>query len=145
MYVLTGATGGLGSQVLHHLLKLVHVHQIVVSLHNTSSTTADHISSLGVIVRRGDCNDPESLKSAFAGGTKLLIVSFPSIDDLERYYHHKTAIDIAMEVGIKHICYTSVAFSSDSVTAVIERASPDRDISQVKRHQIHHYTGGNIL
>lgn len=120
MYVLTGATGGLGSEVLHYLLKLVPADQIVVSLYNTSSAASDHISSLGVTVRRGDYSDSESLKSAFAGGTKLLIVSFPSINDLERYYHHKTAIDVAMEVGIKHIYYTSLAFSGDSVTAVMK-------------------------
>ena len=120
MYVLTGATGGLGSQVLESLLKLIPSNQIVVSLYNTSSTASAHLSSLGVTVRHGDYDDPESLRSAFTGGSKLLIVSFPSINDLERFNHHKTAIDAAIEAGVKHIYYTSLAFSSDSVTAVMK-------------------------
>jgi uncharacterized protein YbjT (DUF2867 family) len=120
MYVLTGATGGLGSQVLHFLLKLVPSDQIIVSMYNTSSAASAHLSSLGVTVRRGDYNDPDSLNSAFAGGTKLLIVSSPSISDLERFHHHKAAIDAAVDVGIKHIYYTSLAFASDSVTAVMK-------------------------
>ena len=120
MYVLTGATGGLGSQVLQFLLKLVPSDQIIVSMYNTSSAASAHLSSLGVTVRGGDYNDPKSLNSAFAGGTKLLIVSSPSISDLERFHHHKTAIDAAVDVGIKHIYYTSLAFASDSVTAVMK-------------------------
>lgn len=120
MYVLTGATGGLGSQVLQPLLKLVPSNQIVVSLYNSSSAAADHLSFFGVTVRHGDYNKPKTLRSAFAGGTKLLIVSSPSIHDMERFQHHKAAIDAATDVGVKHIYYTSLAFASDSVTAVMK-------------------------
>ena len=120
MYVLTGATGGLGSQVLQSLLKLVPSNQIVVSLYNSSSDAADHLLSLGVTIRHGDYNKPETLRSAFAGGTKLLIVSSPFNHDMERFQHHNAAIDTAIDVGIKHIYYTSLAFASDNVTAVMK-------------------------
>ena len=101
MCVLTGATVGLGSQVFKSLLKLVPANQIIVSLYNTSSAS-NHISSLGVTVRHGDYTHPETLKTAFAGGTKLLIVSSPSIHDMERFKQHKAAMDVAVEVGIQH-------------------------------------------
>jgi uncharacterized protein YbjT (DUF2867 family) len=120
MYVLTGATGGLGSQVLKSILKLVPANQIIVSLYNTDSSASNYISSLGVTVRHGDYTSPETLKTAFVGGTKLLIVSSPSIHDMERFQQHKAAIDAAVEVGIQHIYYTSLAFSTDSVTAVMK-------------------------
>jgi len=119
-YVLTGTTGNLGSQVLKALLKLVPPSEIIVSLYNTSSEAATHLQSLGVIIRHGDYKNPDSLKQAFSGGKKLLLVSSPSIQDLERFNQHRTAIDAAIAVGIQHIYYTSLAFSSDSVTAVMK-------------------------
>jgi uncharacterized protein YbjT (DUF2867 family) len=120
MYVLTGTTGGLGSEVLKSLLKLVPPSEITVSLYNPSSVAANDLQSIGVTVRSGDYKSPESLKTAFAGGKKLLIVSYPSIGNDERFNSHKTAIDIAIEVGIEHIYYTSLAFASDSITAVMK-------------------------
>lgn len=120
MYVLTGATGGIGSQVLNHLLKLVPADEIIVSLHNTSSTAATNLSSLGVTVRYGDYTSPETLKAAFSGGKKLLLVSIPSINDTERYDLHRAAIDAALAVSVEHIYYTSLAFADDSVTAVMK-------------------------
>lgn len=120
MYVLTGTTGGLGSETLKSLLKLVPPSEIIVSLYNPSSAAANDLKSIGVTVRRGDYKSSKSLKTAFAGGKKLLIVSFPSIGNDERFDSHKTAIDAAIEVGIEHIYYTSLAFASDSVTAVMK-------------------------
>ena len=120
MYVLTGATGGLCSQVLQSLLHLVPSNQIVVSLYNSSADATNHLSSHGVTIRRGDYNKPETLRSAFAGSTELLIVSSPSIYDLERFQHHKAAIDAAIDVGVKHVYYTSLAFASVSVTTVMK-------------------------
>jgi len=120
MYVLTGTTGGLGSQVLGALLKLVPANQIIVSLYNPSSTDSSHLASLGVTVRRGDFTSPNTLRTSFSGGKKLLLVSRPSIQDLERFNQHRNAIDAAIAVGIEHIYYTSLAFASDSVTAVMK-------------------------
>jgi hypothetical protein len=54
MYVLTGSTGGLCSQVLKSLLKLVPTDQVIVSLYNPKSDAAEATRSLGVTVRHGD-------------------------------------------------------------------------------------------
>jgi len=120
MYVLTGTTGGLGSETLKSILQLVPPSEIIVSLYNPSSTAANDLESIGVTVRRGDYKSPESSKTAFTGGKKLLIVSFPSIGNHERFDSHKAAIDGAIEVGIEHIYYTSLAFASHSVTTVMK-------------------------
>ena len=71
-------------------------------------------------VRRGDYTSPDTLKEAFAGGKKLLLVSGPSVHDTERFNQHRAAIDAAIAVGIEHIYYTSLAFATDSVTAVMK-------------------------
>jgi hypothetical protein len=65
MYVLTGATGGLGSQILKSLLNIVPANQIIVSLYNTSSSASTYLSSLGVTVHHGDYtsrNSPNGIR-----------------------------------------------------------------------------------
>ncbi|KAH9920353.1 uncharacterized protein B0H18DRAFT_1024270 [Fomitopsis serialis] len=108
-YVLTGATGGLGSQVLLFLLHLVPASDIIVSLHNPAGASPTIVAS-GVDIRQGDYADPASLHKAFSGADKLLLVSYPSIAYELRVRMHKTAIDAAKAAGIKHIYYTSLAF-----------------------------------
>ncbi|EJD38418.1 NAD(P)-binding protein [Auricularia subglabra TFB-10046 SS5] len=117
MIVLTGTTGGLGSSVLKHILKLVDPSQLIISLYNPS--TAPLVPS-GVRVRRGDYADPASLDAAFAGADTLLLVSYPSIAHELRVERHKAAIDAAVRVGIKRIWYTSLAFADNSVSEVMQ-------------------------
>ncbi|TFK49576.1 NmrA-like family protein [Heliocybe sulcata] len=109
MIVLTGATGGLGSQVLRYLLILVPPTDITVSLHNPAGLSPS-IASSGITVKQGDYADPASLDSAFTGADKLLLISYPSIAHELRVRHHVNAIDAARRVGVKHIYYTSLAF-----------------------------------
>ncbi|OCH92025.1 NmrA-like family protein [Obba rivulosa] len=118
-YVLTGATGGLGSQVLKYLLQLVPASDIAVSLHNPHGLSHD-ILATGIDVRKGDFADPRSLDRAFAGADNLLIVSYPSIAHQLRVQMHTNAIDATKRVGVKHIYYTSLAFASDSVAEVMQ-------------------------
>ncbi|KAI0753323.1 NmrA-like family protein [Daedaleopsis nitida] len=118
-YVVTGTTGGLGSQVFKHLVKLVPASDIIVSLFNPAGASAA-IKESGVEIRRGDYGDPASLDPAFAGADKLLIVSYPSIAHELRVAQHKNAIDAAKRAGITHVYYTSLAFAADSVAAVMQ-------------------------
>ena len=118
---LTGTTGGLGSRVLHHVLRTLNVDpkSLIISLYNPSSLPEEY-SSLDLDVRRGDYTDPSSLRKAFAGATKLLLVSYPTIAHEIRVSSHRNAIDAAVEVGVKHICYTSLAFGDESEAAVMQ-------------------------
>ncbi|OJT13276.1 Quinone oxidoreductase 2 [Trametes pubescens] len=117
-YVITGATGRLGSEVFKYLLKLVPASDIVVSLYNPSGATP-LIKESGVEIRRGDYGDPASLDAAFAGADKLLIVSYPTITYELRVQRHKSAIDAAKHAGVAHVYYTSFALAGDSVAAVM--------------------------
>ncbi|CAL1711250.1 unnamed protein product [Somion occarium] len=118
-FVVTGATGALGSRIFKNLIRLVPASDIIMSLYNPSGATED-IKSSGVEVRRGDFGNPSTLDSAFAGTDKLLIVSYPSIAHELRVKNHIAAIDAAKRVRVKHIYYTSLAFASDSVATVMQ-------------------------
>lgn len=76
MIVLTGATGGIGSQVLKHLLQTCHVPptEIILSIYNPNPSSS-FISALpeGIQVRRGDFADPGSLDEAFKVFIYLII------------------------------------------------------------------------
>ncbi|EIM85368.1 NAD-P-binding protein [Stereum hirsutum FP-91666 SS1] len=128
MIVLTGATGGIGSQVLKHLLQTCHVPptEIILSIYNPNPSSS-FISALpeGIQVRRGDFADPGSLDEAFKGADRLLLVSYPSVFYEPSIRAHINAIDAAKRVGVKHIYYTSVAVASEM--------GEERNISEMMR------------
>jgi uncharacterized protein YbjT (DUF2867 family) len=115
--VLTGATGGLGSQVLKALLTLVSPETIRISTRDPSKLAPD-IQSSGVKTFKGDFSYPESLLEPFKDAEALLLVSYPSIAHEERVRMHVGAIDAAKKAGVKHVFYTSLAFEPSGGAAV---------------------------
>lgn len=107
--VITGATGGLGNLVLQHLLKKMSASDIAVSVPHPEKAAA--LEEQGIEVRLGNYDDPASLEKAFAGASKLLLISSPSLDDSKRVRQHATAIEVAKQVGVGQIVYTSVAYA----------------------------------
>ncbi|KAH9831872.1 NmrA-like family protein [Rhodofomes roseus] len=137
-YVLTGATGGLSSQALLFLLHLVPASHIVVSLHNPAGASPTIVSS-GVEVRKGDYADPASLRTAFAGADKLLLVSYPSIAHELRVRMHKSAIDAAQAVGIS-TTRVSRSGSGRSARSVAEVMQAHLDTEAYLKHSGLTYT-----
>lgn len=103
MYALTGANGQLGRLVIQQLLTQVPADQIIATTRNPEGL-AD-LAAKGVVVRSADFNDPATLVEAFAGATRLLIISTTVVG--QRVEGHKAAIAAAKEAGVKHIVYTS--------------------------------------
>lgn len=103
MYALTGASGQLGRLVLKHLLTQVPANQ-VIAITRDPDKLAD-IAAQGVVVRRADFSDPATLPAAFAGATRLVIISTDIIG--QRVAGHKAAIAGAVDAGVSHIVYTS--------------------------------------
>ncbi|OKP99614.1 SDR family oxidoreductase [Paenibacillus sp. P46E] len=108
---LTGATGHFGSIVAEALLKSVAAENLVVSVRNPEK--AEHLRALGVDVRHGDFDQPETLDKAFAGVDRLLIVSADGDNDT-RIRQHKAAVDAAVRAGVSFIVYTSVGHADSS-------------------------------
>jgi NAD(P)H dehydrogenase (quinone) len=104
MIVVTGATGHLGRLVIHSLLRTVPAAQIVAAV-RTPSKAAD-LATLGVQVRRTDYTDPASLDAAFAGATRLLLISSSELG--QRLAQHANAIAAAKRAGVPFIAYTSI-------------------------------------
>jgi NAD(P)H dehydrogenase (quinone) len=108
--LVTGATGKLGSKVVDALLKSVPANRIAVSVRNPEK--ASRLRELGVEVRQGDFDKPETLDAAFAGIDRLLIVSTDG-DTETRIRQHTNAVEAAARAKVGFIAYTSLAGASD--------------------------------
>ena len=71
--IVTGASGNFGSATVRGLLKTVPPHDLIVVTRDPRKLAA--LSAQGVDVRRGDYNDAQSLRTAFAGGERMLLIS----------------------------------------------------------------------
>ena len=109
--VITGATGHLGRLVVESLLRRgVPAGQIIATGRRTEAL-AD-LAERGVVVRRADFDDETSLREAFAGAEKLLLVS--GSEPGGRVKQHGNAIDAAKAAGVQFIAYTSIAHADTS-------------------------------
>lgn len=104
MIVVTGASGQLGRLVVSALLKKVPANEIAVVVRSPEKV-AD-LAALGVQVRQGDYNQPESLVAAFQGADKLLLISANEIG--RRFEQHSAAIAAAKQAGVGLLVYTSL-------------------------------------
>ncbi|RSM87395.1 SDR family NAD(P)-dependent oxidoreductase [Kibdelosporangium aridum] len=96
-----GATGHLGRHVIEALLaKGVPASDIV-----GVGRQVDKIADLGITVRQASYDDPDSLKAAFAGADKLLLISGSEVG--QRVPQHTNVIEAAKEAGVGLVVYTS--------------------------------------
>ena len=105
-FIVTGASGQLGRQVIDQLIEAGAGPIIAVT------RNADKLAEFrdkGVDVRQGDFNAPETLGPAIAGGKRILIISTDDLEPGKRLAAHSNAITAAREAGIDHIVYTSLA------------------------------------
>lgn len=113
MLVVTGATGALGRAIVEQLLTRVPATNIIASVRDPSK--ASDLAARGVLVRQADFADRDSVQRAFAGATRVLIVSLP-LPTSVAVPQHRTAIDAACAVGVERIFYTS-QMGSDHASA----------------------------
>ena len=104
--VITGATGGLGSDVIAQLQRFAPASDLGVSVRTPER--AEAIAARGVRVRRGDFNEPASLDQALQGARRVLLISTRTPGNAARFQEQKNAIDAAMRCGVQHIFYTSI-------------------------------------
>ncbi|WP_214825979.1 SDR family oxidoreductase [Exiguobacterium algae] len=110
-YLVTGATGKLGSKIVEKLLLSVAPEDLAVSVRDPEK--ADALKEKGVDVRHGDFDQPESLDKAFDGVERLLIISTDGDNDT-RVRQHTNAVEAAKRAGVQFIAYTSIADATDS-------------------------------
>ncbi len=116
MIIVTGANGAFGRAAATRLIERVPRGELILTS-RTPEKLAD-FAARGAQVRFADFDDPASLRKAFAGGTKMLLISTARVGT--RVGQHKNAIDAAVAAGVQHIAYTSVlnAHKSDNPAIV---------------------------
>lgn len=130
MLALTGCTGKIGGAVLNSIITeqlIPHDQLVICTSSDPSNSHWNALKDQGATVRQSSYDDPESMRFAFSGCSKLLLVSTPHIDmDFNdarnghgREKHHIAAIKAAVEAGVQHIYYTSLAFGSESRAGVM--------------------------
>lgn len=103
--VITGASGHLGRRTAELLLETDGVRADDVVLLTRSPDKLVDLAARGAQVRYGDFADPDTLPAAFAGATRVLLISVDA--GVERVGQQETAIDAAKTAGAGLIAYTS--------------------------------------
>jgi NAD(P)H dehydrogenase (quinone) len=101
--VISGASGQLGRGVIEEALQRVDADELILVTRTPADLT--HYADLAASVRFGDFDQPATLRDAYAGGDRLLLISAPEIG--ARVRQHAEAIDAAVDAGIRFAAYTS--------------------------------------
>ena len=103
--IVTGATGQFGRLAVESLLEHgVPAREIVATGRRTGRLK--DLADRGVTVRAADYADPASLRAAFEGATRLLLVS--GSDPGIRVEQHRNVIEAAQRTGVSLLAYTSI-------------------------------------
>jgi hypothetical protein len=116
--IISGASGQLGELVVKELLArgVAPANLILVS---RTPAKLEEFRKLGASVRFGDVDQPDSLPAAYAGGTRMLMISLGGVPGTQlRPPRHKLAFDAAVKAGVKHhsSAPTRAAPSSRTIT-----------------------------
>ena len=111
-YLITGATGELGSSAITHLSKSVHASEIAVLVRDAESKKAKSYKEKGHELKVADYDNKEALVAAFKNIDALYFVSGSDIPSRES--QHKNVIEAAKEAAVKHVVYTSAGRKDDS-------------------------------
>ncbi|WP_411732001.1 SDR family oxidoreductase [Paeniglutamicibacter sp.] len=121
--LVTGATGQLGRLVVEALLERnVPAEQIVAGGRNPAKLA--ELAQLGVQVRSLDYSDPASLREAFAGVEKALLVS--GNEPGPRVAQHLDVIEAAKDADVKLLAYTSIP-NADTTTMALAADHQDTE------------------
>src|SRR5271169_5095080 len=101
----TGATGQCGRLTVESLLERGVPAREIVATGRRVERLKD-LADRGVTVRTADYADPASLRAAFAGATRLLLVS--GSDPGIRVELHRHVIEAAQRAGVSLLAYTSI-------------------------------------
>lgn len=103
----TAATGRLGRIVIEKLKQKIQPVEIVAL-----ARSAEKAKELGVEFRPFDYEKPELIRPALQGLDKLLLISVGGLD--RRYDKHRNVLEVAREIGIPKVVYTSILHATHS-------------------------------
>ncbi len=105
-FLITGASGQLGSRVLHHVVAHAPSDARIVA----TTRSPDKLQAPeGVEVRQADYDRPATLASAFEGVDYALLISTDAlVEPGQRFAQHRAAIEAFGAAGVRHVVYTSL-------------------------------------
>ena len=126
--LVTGASGHLGRLTVRALLdRGVPANQIVATARTPENVT--DLADRGVVVRHADYSDLQSLKEAFTGADRVLLVSSSAVG--QRIEQHRNVVDAAREAGVDLIGYTSAPHADTTeMLLAAEHAATERLIRE---------------
>ncbi len=107
MLLITGANGKLGRLIVEDVLRRAPDAPLAVSVRDAGA--AADLAARGVDVRQADYHDLDSIRAAFAGIDRLLLMPTPAPDPDARMAEMIPVAHAAAEVGVKHIVYPGAA------------------------------------
>lgn len=110
-YIITGATGHLGSHIFNDLIKLVPVSSITVGVHTVSK--ADKLAKAGAEVVGIDFYNEDTLIKAFQDKDVLIYVPSKSHDSYSRITELENVLQAAKKASVGHIL--AMGFIADQV------------------------------
>jgi NAD(P)H dehydrogenase (quinone) len=97
----TGATGGLGSRVLRHLMARGDSPPVVALARRPEAVP------VAVPTRRADYDDPAALRAALVAVRTLVFISSDGVAEIMLRHHHNV-IDAAAAAGVDRVVYTGI-------------------------------------
>jgi len=111
MIVVTGASGRLGRLVIDQLLaRGTEPDAIIAVIRNPAREV--RLEGRGVRIRHADYTDTDSLRTAFAGADRILLIS--SNAGRGRFDHHRNVVNAARNAEVELLAYTSMLRADDS-------------------------------
>jgi NAD(P)H dehydrogenase (quinone) len=112
---ISGASGQLGRRAAELVLGVVAPQDLILT--TRTPTALASFAERGAAVRHADFAEPRSLRAAFAGAERLLLIS--TTDLATRAAQHQAALDAAQAAGARHVIYTSALSPEPSNPAVV--------------------------
>src|SRR4051794_4892382 len=102
--IVTGAAGHLGRLITEQLLERLAPEDLILVTRRPEALRMAR--ARGADVRYGDFDKPASLRDAFAGGERMLLISTDAVG--RRIRPHRAAVEAARAAGIRHVALTSI-------------------------------------
>ncbi len=126
--VVTGATGHLGRLVVESLLRRGASPDEVVATGRNTEHLAELAEQHGVRTAVADFGDPATLRAAFDGADRVLLVSGTEMG--QRVAQHTAVAQAAKKAGVELLAYTSIPHAD---TAQMTLATEHRETERVIR------------
>jgi NAD(P)H dehydrogenase (quinone) len=106
MIFVSGANGQFAGNVISTLLAAGRAGELAVGTRNVNSPFARELASKGVSVRAADFQQPQQMRRALEGVTKVLFIPTYDTNDV-RLQQNLNALQAAQEAGVGHVVYAS--------------------------------------